>query len=107
LTALPETLRQAVRWETTKNVYLTSGLCDRCAAQAAWAHQNHGDNWTTIHSPCGRCGPIVAQFPHKTPSQDWRKLNPQRLSKVPVSADAAEVANGLHAAQQSPIEALA
>lgn len=47
----PETLAQAAEWERTKNRYLGHGLCERCAAQAAWAHQNLGDCWSTIHPP--------------------------------------------------------
>jgi hypothetical protein len=69
----PETLAQAAEWERTKNRYLGHGLCQRCAAQAAWAHQNLGDSWTTIHPPCELCAQIVAEFPCTTPSPDWRK----------------------------------
>jgi hypothetical protein len=74
----PETLRQAQRWQAIKDRYAEVGLCDRCAAQAAWAHQDHGDTWETIHPPCVACEPIVAGFPAATPSAVWRKiLHPQ------------------------------
>jgi hypothetical protein len=74
----PETLRQAQRWQAVKDRYVEEGLCDRCAAQAAWAHQDHGDPWETIHVPCVACAPIVAGFPAPTPSEVWRKfLHPE------------------------------
>jgi hypothetical protein len=76
----PETLLQVHEWERTKSRYINRGLCDRCAAQAAWAHQNMGDNWKTIHPPCERCAQIVATFPHPTPSPDWRKTLRQRVT---------------------------
>ncbi|WP_216638125.1 hypothetical protein, partial [Mycobacterium sp. 1423905.2] len=64
---------QAAEWQRTKTRYASHGLCDMCAAQAAWAHQSMGDNWTTIQPPCGRCTHIVATFPHPTPCSNWRK----------------------------------
>ncbi|UMB67677.1 hypothetical protein [Mycobacterium paraterrae] len=73
MTAKPETLGQATEWERTKSRYLGHGLCQRCAAQAAWAHQNRGDSWTTIHPPCESCAQVVAKLPHSTPSPKWRK----------------------------------
>jgi hypothetical protein len=76
--AKPETVMQAAEWGRTKNRYIGHGLCDRCAAQAAWAHQNMGDNWKTIHPPCGCCAQIVATFPRPTPSRNWRKTLRQR-----------------------------
>lgn len=70
----PETLRQAQRWEAVKHRYVAEGLCDRCGAQAAYAHQNDGDSWEAIHPPCAACALIVAQFPALTPSAAWRKI---------------------------------
>jgi hypothetical protein len=70
----PETLRQAQRWQAVKDRYVAEGLCEVCAAQAAWAHQDHGDTWETIHPPCVACEPIVAEFPAATPSAVWRKI---------------------------------
>jgi hypothetical protein len=71
---LPETLRQAQRWQAIKDRYVLEELCDRCAAQAAWAHQNRGDTWQNIHPPCMACEPIVENFPAATPSPAWRKI---------------------------------
>jgi hypothetical protein len=103
LTALPETLHQAHEWERTKNRYVIHGLCDRCAAQAAWAHQNMGDNWQTIHDPCDSCAQIVAQFPHPTPNPVWRKTLRQRVS-APVGSPTHN--RSPHTAQRAPMEAL-
>jgi hypothetical protein len=61
--AAPETLAQTRERDRTKTRYLRAGLCDPCAAQAAWAHQNHGDTWQTIHPPCVACAPIVDLLP--------------------------------------------
>ena len=57
----PETIDQAIVWETTKNAYLRDGLCHRCAAQAAWGHQC---GW-----PNGRLGAAVDAKPE--PSGYW------------------------------------
>jgi hypothetical protein len=85
---LPKTLRQAKRWQAVKDRYVADGLCHRCAAQAAWAHQDHGDTRETIHPPCVACEPIVAEFPAATPSVVWRKIvHPQaRASMTPANA---------------------
>jgi hypothetical protein len=61
--AAPETLAQTRERDRTKTRYLRAGLCDPCAAQAAWAHQNHGDTWQTIHPACVACAPIVDLHP--------------------------------------------
>jgi hypothetical protein len=84
----PETLRQAQRWQAVKDRYFVEGLCHCCAAQAAWAHQDHGDTWETIHPPCAACEPIVAKLPAAAPSLVWRKiLHPQaRASLSPSNA---------------------
>jgi hypothetical protein len=68
-----ETIQQAQSWENVKNGYLACGLCDKCAAQAAWGHQHHAGSWTQLHPPCGGCIPIVAGFPLATTSPVWRK----------------------------------
>jgi hypothetical protein len=73
ISAPPETLTQAHEWERAKRRYLDAGLCDKCSAQAAWAHQNMGDTWLTINPPCELCAPLVSAFPHPTPSPLWRK----------------------------------
>lgn len=89
-----ETLAQAREWERAKKRYMDHGLCDRCGGQAAWAHQNMGDSWTTIHPPCERCAHIVAAFPYPTPCPDWRKTLRQRLLKVSVPLRAPTQAQG-------------
>jgi hypothetical protein len=88
-TSKPETLIQAAEWQRATNRYVSHGLCDRCDAQAAWAHQDMGDSWTTIHPPCDYCTHIVAAFPHPTPCQDWRKTLRQRDN--PALLDAPEL----------------
>lgn len=80
----PETLIQAAEWQRTKNRYANHGLCEKCAAQAAWAHQNMGDTWTTIQAPCERCTHIVAAFPLPTPCREWRKT--LRVRTIPEAA---------------------
>lgn len=67
----PETVAQARTWEVVKNAYRRDGLCDTCAAQAAWGHQN---GFALIRPPCPACAPIVASFP--TPAgadSPWRR----------------------------------
>lgn len=83
----PETREQVREWERARTRYADHGLCHRCAAQAAWAHQDRGDTWTTIHPPCKACAPVVATFPHPTPSPEWRKTVRNRAPKVSVPDD--------------------
>jgi hypothetical protein len=45
----PETVRQAVTWENTKNKYMAAGLCGGCAGQAAYGHQL---GFHRIKDPC-------------------------------------------------------
>lgn len=54
----PETVVQAVLWQTVKNQYVAAGLCDGCAGQAAWGHQSLV-GFRRIHPPCQRCVGIV------------------------------------------------
>ncbi|MGZ3715269.1 MAG: FDXHR family putative zinc-binding protein [Ktedonobacterales bacterium] len=49
------------------------GLCEKCAAQAAWGHQTHADKWTDLHPPCAECTPIIATLPVSTPNPRWRR----------------------------------
>jgi hypothetical protein len=106
--AAPETLRQAQRWQAIKDRYVIEGLCGRCAAQAAWAHQNRGDTWPSIHPPCAACQPVVTGFAAPTPSLQWRRI-PQPES--PVSATApitmAESEIGIRASGDAGIDLLA
>lgn len=68
--ARPETLGEARRWETVKNLYVNEdGLCFRCAAQMAWGHS--GGFATLPERPCEKCAPIVARFP-VAKANGWR-----------------------------------
>lgn len=74
ITAQPaETMEQAPTWENTRNGYAALGLCDKCAAQAAWGHQQHAGGWNSLHPPCVACAPIVAGFESPTTDAAWRK----------------------------------
>ena len=71
--APPETLEQALRWDKTKLRYLRAGLCETCAAQAAYGHQSHSGGWLSLNPPCGKCAPLVSEFPLATTNPVWRK----------------------------------
>lgn len=72
----PETLGQAKVWEIVKATYRHVGLCEKCAAQAAWGHQI---GFALSNPPCDRCLALVATFPDTAPGQ-WRRFaNPKRL----------------------------
>lgn len=60
MSGLPETLRAARRWDETRDRYAAAGLCDRCAAQAAYGH---ADGFSEVHPPCGGCAELVTAFP--------------------------------------------
>lgn len=75
----PETCKQALEWERTKGRYLRAGLCHRCAAQAAWAHQAGAGGWGAIHPPCTVCAEIVELFAYPTTSPLWRRLTRKRI----------------------------
>ena len=60
MTGLPESRSQAETWDRTRNRYAAVGLCDRCAAQAAWGHQL---GFTEVHAPCEGCAEVVATLP--------------------------------------------
>lgn len=72
---VPETPGQAASWEQIKGQYLTTGLCSRCAAQAAYGHA-HG--FAVIEPPCSDCLSIVATFEYGAPN-GWRKASRDRL----------------------------
>lgn len=67
----PETNSQADEHGRTMRHYMRLGLCNRCAGQAAWGHQ---DGFSSIHPPCPSCLPIVASFPTKQPGP-WRSYS--------------------------------
>lgn len=60
MSELPETLEQAETWDKTRNHYSRFGLCDQCAAQAAWGHEN---GWSDLNQPCSKCAELVTTLP--------------------------------------------
>lgn len=75
----PETLAQARRWETTKRRYIGAGLCDKCAAQAAWGHQI---GFSRINAPCADCAAVVGAFPKGTSHAAWNVLERDSAARV-------------------------
>lgn len=77
----PETLREARLWDQTRGHYFQFGLCNRCAAQAAWGH---ADGFRRIAPPCGSCSGIVTQLPIPRVNE-WRSFRRgQDGTKTPV-----------------------
>jgi hypothetical protein len=74
----PETPSQAREFDKTRNHYSRLGLCNRCAAQAAYGH---ADGFSTVHAPCVACLPIVATLPTDELEQ-WRSQG-RRLQRTP------------------------
>lgn len=69
----PETLEQARTWTRYRNHYAeVIGLCDTCAAQAAYGHQ-HG--WNAVDKPCLTCLPLVGSLP-RSAGNGWRYAEP-------------------------------
>ncbi|MEX5268891.1 hypothetical protein [Kocuria sabuli] len=64
----PESIRAARVWDTTRDHYADAGLCDRCAAQAAYGH---AEGFGKIHPPCCDCAQIVSALPVQR-SNGWR-----------------------------------
>ena len=75
----PETLRKQVSGRRTKRRYLRAGLCHKCAAQAAWAHQLGAGGWGAIHPPCAECAGIVELFAYPTTNPLWRSVTRKRI----------------------------
>lgn len=69
-----ETLRQARTFDSNKGHYESLGLCNPCAAQAAWGHQL---GFSECKPPCQECQPLVDRFPVAKPNQ-WRSNSPRR-----------------------------
>lgn len=68
----PETLGQARVWQRKCGRYRIAGLCDRCAAQAAYGH---AEGFQNIKDPCETCQPTVDGFPTPGPrGSKWRKI---------------------------------
>jgi hypothetical protein len=52
MTAVPETLRQARRWDEMAAQYLRTGMHDVCAAQMAWGRQL---GMSKVRPACDEC----------------------------------------------------
>lgn len=93
----PETLRQARSWQQVLGVYRTAGLCDRCAAQAAYGH---AVGFSLIHPPCQGCVPIVARLPlQAVQGSPWRRL---RKGSTRAAAATLEPATAVGVPQDHP-----
>lgn len=69
--AEPETIGQGRTWDRKKRRYILAGLCDPCAAQAAWGH---AIGFTKINDPCSECQALVSVLPDAGPEgSKWRK----------------------------------
>lgn len=55
-----ETLEQARTFDRIASRYRKAGLCDTCAAQAAYGHQL---GFSKVHRPCTSCEAQVALYP--------------------------------------------
>jgi hypothetical protein len=83
----PESIGQAKVWQRKLRRYQLAGLCDACAAQAAWGH---ACGFQKIRNPCIECQPLVNSFPDPGPSgSKWRKclvkleyLSEQEIAEV-------------------------
>jgi len=73
LSRRPETLRGAKTFDATASFYRRAGLCDRCAAMAAWGHSC---GFKSVASPCRRCLDVVAAFPDNAYGE-WRAFSPK------------------------------
>jgi hypothetical protein len=88
--------------------YAIEVLCDRCAAQPTWAHQNRGDTWKSIHRPCVTCQPVVAGFATPTPNPHWRRIlqfEPPVSAAPPITMAENEIQ--MWASSDAPISLLA
>jgi hypothetical protein len=72
-TSPPETLAQAAEWERAKARYVSGGLCEVCAGQAAWGHQQGAGGWSALKPPCPPCAVVIEGFPMATSNPLWRK----------------------------------
>ena len=65
----PETLDGARTFDQRRDFYSELGLCNRCAAQAAFGHAN---GFASVCPACFDCATIVATFPDPA-AGGWRK----------------------------------
>lgn len=71
-----ETLNDVETWQRVKRGYVGLGLCDYCAAQAAYGHA-HG--FAAVEPPRPVCAEIVQEFDFQAPN-GWRKASRERLA---------------------------
>jgi hypothetical protein len=99
-------MRQAQRWDLIKHRYVNAALCDGCAAQAAWGHQDNAGGWDDLKPPCDRCTLVVHDLPVAATNPLWRKFErPQdhkRNGAAPLTpGEAVEDIHGLHSDQEA------
>lgn len=95
---LPETSRQANRFERYRSHYSNLGLCDRCAPLAAYGHQHGFTALTTYETrspyagllidsgaPCQTCHSVVNAFPDSG-ANGWRSNGPEKARNLRTSA---------------------
>lgn len=91
MTAHPETLRQARRWDECAARYRRALGCAGCSAQAAWGRAL---GWLQVRPPCQGCRPIVQTWAGALVN-GWHTGEPVSLvqmtaNAVPVYSDLAE-----------------
>lgn len=74
---MTETLRQARTFDLNKKHYVNLGLCNPCAAQAAWGHQL---GFKESRPPCQECQTLVDSFPVPKPN-GWYAWSPRHGAK--------------------------
>ena len=71
MTKRPESIGQAKAFDTRAGVYRAAGLCDACAAQAAFGHQL---SFAQVRPPCPHCVSLIRLFPIEA-LNGWRALS--------------------------------
>lgn len=71
MTAKPETIGQAKTYDSRASRYRAAGLCDACAAQGAFGHQQ---SFAKVRKPCPDCISLVRLFPREA-LNGWRALS--------------------------------
>lgn len=69
-----ETVAQASSWEAVKRNAVAFGLCESCAAQLAWAHQDSAGGFGSVHPPCDACRELLRSLPVGRPN-GWRTVD--------------------------------
>src|SRR5262249_28075433 len=92
----------------SKSANTDADLCQRCAAQAAWGHQDNAGGWDDLRPPCDRCIAVIRGLPVPTTNPLWRKFErPQdhkRNRAAPLTpGEAVEDIDGLHRDQEAAL----